>query len=480
MIYKFLFYETFLLSCTQLNLKSLSSATEIISINPILYTSLSPITKHMIPEYLLKSTQLFVVALDVDGKINLTGAKFEEEFPIFKREYLNKSMTDFLEEREQYLFEFLLSELLESPKKSKQVFLNLSNSKKINWEFSVLKSEEGDIEGILGIGQEVFVKTLGIDHVETLFKNSGISVCTVKDVYLRLNEHWELTYANEQAQRFFGKCSSAILNKTIWQIYPSKKIHQTALQFKKAKQEQDIIVFEEYRSDINRWYQVYLINLAGELHAILKDVTDMHVEKSQMAQAKLDLRNILDHSEESIFMIDLGLNITEYNQNAKDLVRCHFRKDLSVGDDFLPYLMSGLEEQFLKDLEMVFSGKSITYEKEVFNCRTNEELWFEHKFYPLFNTDKKVCGFVYANKNIVEKKQEYKRVEEKNKVLREVAYIQSHMLRSPLSSMLGLLDLIDKKQLDAENTKYFSYLKPLAQELDMVIRENARKVNEFD
>ena len=78
------------------------------------------------------------------------------------------------------------------------------------------------------------------------------------------------------------------------------------------------------------------------------------------------------------------------------------------------------------------------------------------------------------------KKLEFKRVEEKNKLLREVAYIQSHLLRSPLSSMLGLLDLIDKKQLDAENTKYFSYLKPLAQELDMVIRENARKVNEFD
>jgi signal transduction histidine kinase len=153
---------------------------------------------------------------------------------------------------------------------------------------------------------------------------------------------------------------------------------------------------------------------------------------------------------------------------------------LKEGDDFLPYLLAGLEEQFLKDLETVFAGNSITYEKLVKHNRTNEDVWFEHKFFPLFNSDRKVIGFVYVNKNIEEKKLEFKRVEEKNKVLREVAYIQSHLLRSPLSSMLGLLDLIDKKQLDTENTKYFSYLKPLAQELDMVIRENARKINEFD
>ncbi|MFT6895293.1 MAG: hypothetical protein ACJAWX_002911, partial [Algoriphagus sp.] len=51
---------------------------------------------------------------------------------------------------------------------------------------------------------------------------------------------------------------------------------------------------------------------------------------------------------------------------------------------------------------------------------------------------------------------------------------------SPLSSMLGLLDLIDPNQLDFENQKYFSYLKPLAKKLDEVIRTNAKQISSFD
>ena len=70
--------------------------------------------------------------------------------------------------------------------------------------------------------------------------------------------------------------------------------------------------------------------------------------------------------------------------------------------------------------------------------------------------------------------------EKEIQTLRELAIRPSHILRSPLSSMLGLLDLIDYRKLDEENQKYISYLKPLAQELDEVIRNNAKKMSQLD
>jgi light-regulated signal transduction histidine kinase (bacteriophytochrome) len=68
-------------------------------------------------------------------------------------------------------------------------------------------------------------------------------------------------------------------------------------------------------------------------------------------------------------------------------------------------------------------------------------------------------------------------LQKENQNLKELAMRPSHILRSPLSSMLGLLDLIDQKQLDSENQKYFSYLKLLAKELDDGIRSNAKKMS---
>jgi signal transduction histidine kinase len=72
------------------------------------------------------------------------------------------------------------------------------------------------------------------------------------------------------------------------------------------------------------------------------------------------------------------------------------------------------------------------------------------------------------------------KLESENSILRELFMKPSHILRSPLSSMLGLLDLIDPNQLDFENQKYFSYLKPLAKKLDEVIRTNAKQISSFD
>lgn len=441
---------------------------------------MSPIIDKMIPDYLINSMQLHVVGLDVDGHVNFIGRKFETEFPLFKKEFYIHNFSNFLDENEHGLFEFLLSDLLESPNKSKQVYLNLSNKKKVNWEFSILKSDEGDIMGILGIGHEVAVETIVKSEIEEIYKKSGFDLSIIENVYFKLNDQWEISFINDVAQKFFGKCSNSLLNKTIWQVYPNNKLHQSALQFKRAKEEKEVIVFEERRTDLQKWFKVFIVCHNDEMHVIIKDITEEKTNEMAVFEAKMNLSSILEHADENYFLVDLELNIVAFNENAKKLVKTQFRKELKEKDDFLPYLLSGLEEQFLKDLETVFAGNSITYEKVVNHNRTGEELWFEHKFFPLFNIDKKVIGFVYANKDIEKKKLEFKRVEEKNKVLREVAYIQSHLLRSPLSSMLGLLDLIDKKQLDAENTKYFSYLKPLAQELDMVIRENARKVNEFD
>jgi signal transduction histidine kinase len=72
------------------------------------------------------------------------------------------------------------------------------------------------------------------------------------------------------------------------------------------------------------------------------------------------------------------------------------------------------------------------------------------------------------------------KLESENSLLRELVMKPSHILRSPLSSMLGLLDLIDPNQLNSENQKYFSYLKPLAKELDEVIRTNSKQISSFD
>lgn len=56
-------------------------------------------------------------------------------------------------------------------------------------------------------------------------------------------------------------------------------------------------------------------------------------------------------------------------------------------------------------------------------------------------------------------------------VLSDIAFIQSHVVRAPLARILGLVKLIDKKNLSKENKKVIKYIEQSSDELDAVIKK---------
>jgi tetratricopeptide (TPR) repeat protein len=64
------------------------------------------------------------------------------------------------------------------------------------------------------------------------------------------------------------------------------------------------------------------------------------------------------------------------------------------------------------------------------------------------------------------------------KVLSDIATIQSHEVRAPLARILGLLALVDIRQLSEENRKMMEYLRKSADELDEVVKKTVKATNE--
>ena len=74
--------------------------------------------------------------------------------------------------------------------------------------------------------------------------------------------------------------------------------------------------------------------------------------------------------------------------------------------------------------------------------------------------------------DVTERVNYIKAVEEQNEKLREISWIQSHVVRAPLARILGLISLIkDLKANGIEKEEIMDYLEISANELDRVIRE---------
>jgi PAS domain S-box-containing protein len=86
--------------------------------------------------------------------------------------------------------------------------------------------------------------------------------------------------------------------------------------------------------------------------------------------------------------------------------------------------------------------------------------------------------------DVTEKLKYTKAIEEQNEKLREISWIQSHMVRAPVARILGLIAVL-KEMKDNKNEvdRILNYLEISADELDLIIREITDKValpNDFE
>ena len=80
-----------------------------------------------------------------------------------------------------------------------------------------------------------------------------------------------------------------------------------------------------------------------------------------------------------------------------------------------------------------------------------------------------------AMEDITKRKEYIKAIEEQNKKFKEIAWIQSHMVRAPLARILALVDLIRVDTPDDDYEIMLDYLSSSAKELDKVIVNIADK-----
>lgn len=87
---------------------------------------------------------------------------------------------------------------------------------------------------------------------------------------------------------------------------------------------------------------------------------------------------------------------------------------------------------------------------------------------------------VLAN-DVTEKLRHTLIIENQNKRLKEIAWTQSHVVRAPLSRMLGLIDLIKTKVIQPKEVdEFLGHIENSAMEIDVIIREIVAKTEKLD
>lgn len=96
-------------------------------------------------------------------------------------------------------------------------------------------------------------------------------------------------------------------------------------------------------------------------------------------------------------------------------------------------------------------------------------------FNPIRNAEGDVYAALVNAIDITNLKNTEALLEQQNKDLKEIAFLQSHVLRSPLSNIKHLISLLDKQSFSEENKILFDLIKTSTDNLDDVIRQIVEK-----
>lgn len=222
---------------------------------------------------------------------------------------------------------------------------------------------------------------------------------------------------------------------------------------------------------------------------LLHDVTDnitYALDKIKIQglqrQSQANVRSIFDTTNIGYLLLDTNYDIIALNQQMREIYIDVAGFELKEGDNLIELLVPEKKEHAKSIYDKVVqTNQSIDYESTY--GKEDTYRYFIANVKPVHD-GKKVIGICISTIDITERKKmtldllsHVKAIEEQNKKLREIAWIQSHVVRAPLSRLMGLIDLIGLDEgVDEETRTILDYIITSANELDEIIKSISDKV----
>lgn len=191
--------------------------------------------------------------------------------------------------------------------------------------------------------------------------------------------------------------------------------------------------------------------------------------------AETKLRSFFESSSSCHLLIDKDMHVMAYNKNMAAFLKRMYNVELRQGTHVNQVLQGPALESFTTDFNQALSGKTITFEREV-NYKNGERIWWYVAFEPGYNAEGQIIGISYNATDITARKVNEEKILAQNSSLRQIAHLQSHELRKPVATILGLMEVL-KLDHSPEMTEEMHMLEETTRELDEKIRMIVDMIN---
>lgn len=210
-----------------------------------------------------------------------------------------------------------------------------------------------------------------------------------------------------------------------------------------------------------------LIELNWSMQSLMEQNLNTQYQKKAIENSEIKLKAVFDSSRDIHLLVGRHMEILAYNKAAYNYIKASYKKDLKVGAHFLAIINESLAHAFLEHVQSAFTGDAISVEQLINTNNTSS--WFNITFEPVEGVDNYIIGVAINATDITASKLDAEQINQQNAALQRIATIQSHELRRPVASLMGLMEVLKLDDNYVFNS-YYPMIEATIDELDVKIK----------
>lgn len=302
---------------------------------------------------------------------------------------------------------------------------------------------------------------------------------SITDGFVTVDKQWRITYANKIFQEITQREKDDLIGSIIWEIYPKLLETNFYTMLTKAALDNESVSFESQYPGAKNWYLCTAYPNPNGLAIYFADVTHTHLMREEISRTKNNLNALINNTEDIIWSVNTSFELMAINNAYTKFITNLLGRNAKVGEkavfEHLPDNRAGIWRTYY---ERAFNGESFSVEDK-YIMPDAKVVYYEVNFNPIYNEENEIIGAGCFAKEITQRKKNELFIAEQNKRLLEIAWMQSHEVRGPLSTLMGLMALFNKQDPAVpENINVLQMMEITSKKLDEVVQSIVNKAND--
>ncbi|MDB5090326.1 MAG: domain S-box protein, partial [Mucilaginibacter sp.] len=251
---------------------------------------------------------------------------------------------------------------------------------------------------------------------------------------------------NDAAAKHYGYAKDELLNMDAKALRPKEDLDQQLETYRQEVSSNSARIVKHLKKDGTIMF-VHIISYDIIFEgrpvrlSMTNDITEKLNAEESLQKSEANLQAILKTTDTAYALFDKNLRLLAFNQKAVEFVKGKHGYTPSKGDklrDYFPKDKFPAINNFAKD---VLKGNNISYEVD-YQREDGSVVWYYERLFPITNDNKQIIGMLMALYDITERKNAeqdlksaYERIQNHINSIKDMAWKQSHLIRSPLANL---------------------------------------------